>query len=509
MRRYLLVFAFVFLGLANAQEAGGVLETVLNIDTWVQELSTYTDVYGEAFEKIAYALVAVGFVASLIGVLSRGSLGGMNDTFFRLFLATGLLALSPSITTLSVDTWKGLRDWSGGEMKESFQDGAVEMEQLGNDAAILAIAATGSASALLRVQGMGAAQAAGQARAGTAVKMLNATVIPVAMIGLIANFVILGSGIAIFIACAFLPISAGMLAFSPMQGGEWLGRVVGAVVSALAVTAFMPLVFKAAFDITVVQPVKAVNAEFAELEDYYNPDMLTPPPRLAEIEGERQTLTAEKGELQAGLKKWNLIANLGPNTRIGEINGRLAALSAEATVVRTTWMARSLGSLNNAYDAIANQVTRWGVRLLIMLVGAFMASGLTWWGARVATGLVGGVVGGKVGQLAAGGLAGLFGAGGRAGAGGAGSGGGGGGSKGSSYSTTAASPQFSGSGAPSSGGGRSYSPPEGASVTASPTAGAATATVQKQTGGTTQTQGGEAGTTSSTASPGFGSVSRT
>lgn len=508
MRRFLLVFGFVFLGLAHAQEAGGVLETVLNIDTWVQELSTYTDIYGEAFEKIAYALVAVGFVASLIGVLSRGSLGAMNDTFFRLFLATGLLALSPSITTLSVDTWKGLRDWSGGEMQGSFQDGAAEMEQLGNDAGILAIAATGSASSLLRVSGMGAAQAAGQARAGTAVKMLNAMVIPVAMIGLIANFIILGSGIAIFIACAFLPISAGMLAFSPMQGGEWLGRVVGAVVSALAVTAFMPLIFKAAFDITVVQPVQAVNAEFAELEDFYDPNMLTPPPRLAEIETRRQELLAEKGELQAGLKMFDLWGNAGPAARISWIEGRLAALSAEAVAVQGAWMSQALSSLSNAYDAIANQVTRWGVRLLIMLFGAFMATGLTWWGARAATGLVGGVVGGKIGTLAAGGLAGLFGGGGSRAGGGAG--GGRGGSKGSSYSTTPASPQFFGSGGgPSGGGGRSYSPPEGASVTTPSSAGAATATVQKQTRSSTQTRAGESGATSSTASPGFGSVSRT
>ena len=508
MRRYLLVFAFVFLGVAQAQEAGGVLETVLNIDTWVQELSTYTDVYGDAFEKIAYALVALGFVASLIGVLSRGSLGAMNDTFFRLLLATGLLALSPSVTTLSIDTWKGLRDWSGGEMQGSFQDGAVEMEQLGNDAGILAIAATGASSSLLRVSGMGAAQAAGQARAGTAVKMLNAVVIPVAMIGLIANFIILGSGMTIFISCAFLPISAGMLAFSPTQGGEWMGRVVGAVVSALVVTAFMPLVFKAAFDITVVQPVQAVNAEFAELEDFYNPDMLTPPPRLAQIEATRQELMAEKGELQAGLKMFDLWGNAGPSARISWIETRLAALSTEAVAVQGAWMAQALGNLNNAYDAIANQVTRWGVRLLIMLFGAFMASGLTWWGARAATGLVGGVVGGKIGTLAAGGLAGLFGAGKGAGAGG---GAGGGGSKGSSYGTTDASPKFSGSGSgdPSSGGGRTHSPPEGANMTAPSAAGAATATVQKRSGSNTTTQSGEAGATSSTASPSFSGISRT
>ncbi len=504
MKRLLFVLALALFGVASAQEAGGVLETILNVDTWVQALSVYADTYETAFERISYALVAAGFIASVIGVLVRGSLGGMNDTFFRLFLATGMIAISPAVTTLSVDTWKGLRSWSGGEMQASFQDGAAEMEQLGNDAGILAIAATGAASSLLRVSGMGAAQAAGQARAGTAVKMLNATVIPVAMIGLIANFIILGSGIAIFIACAFLPIAAGMLAFSPMQGGEWLGRVVGAVVSALVVTAFMPLVFKAAFDITVVQPVQAVNAEFAEFSDFYNPNALAPPPRLAEIQGERERLLTERGELTEGISVWERVRE---SRRIVVIDSRLTNLSVESAAVQAMWMKNALGDLNNAYDAIANQVTRWGVRLLIMFVGAFMAVGLTWWGARAATGLVGGVVGGKIGTLAAGGMAGLFGAGG----GGAKAGGGdsSGGGKGSSYSVSDAKPQFSGSGAPSSGGGRSYSPPEGASATTSSSAGAATATVQNRSGGSSSTSGGESGATSSTASPGFGSVSRT
>ena len=409
MKRPLIVLALALFGVASAQEAGGVLETILNVDTWVQALSTYADTYETAFERISDALVAAGFIASVIGVLARGSLGGMNDTFFRLFLATGLIALTPAITTLSVDTWKGLRSWSGGEMQASFQDGAAEMEQLGNDAGILAIAATGAASSLLRVSGMGAAQAAGQARAGTAVKMLNATVIPVAMIGLIANFIILGSGIAVFIACAFLPIAAGMLAFSPMQGGEWIGRVVGAVVSALVVTAFMPLVFKAAFDITVVQPVQAVNAEFAEFSDFYDPDALAPPPRLAEIQSVRETLLTERGELTEGTSVWERVRD---SPRVAWIDNRLTNLAVESTAVQAMWMKKALGDLNNAYDAIANQVTRWGVRLLIMFVGAFMAVGLTWWGARAATGLVGGVVGGKIGALAVGGVGGLFGAGG-------------------------------------------------------------------------------------------------
>lgn len=449
--------ALLLSGMGLAQN--GTLEALFNIDTWLQELTTYLDVYEQGFRVVASSLAVLGFVASLIGVLARGSLGGMNDVFLRLFMVSALIALSPGITGLSIDTWRALREWSGGAMAESFEAGAEEMERLGNDAGILAFAMTGSASALLRNTSMASAQAAGQARAGTAVRLLNAAVIPVAMIGLIAHFIVLRAGVAILLACAWLPVSAGMLAFSPAQGGEWLGKVLGAVVSALLVTAFMPLIFKAAFDLTVVQPIAAVNAEFAELTDYFEPGAaLEPPPRLAEIESQRQALLTEKGQLQEGLKPWQVIANAGPATRIQWINLRLAELNAEALAVRGSWTRQMLRSANDAYNAIANEVMRWMTRLLVLLVAAFMASGLTWWGARVATGLVGGVIGGRIGALALGGAAGLFGRGGRGVDGAARK------PRSSEGQGNPSATRRNSDGGPSGGGGRSYNVPAGTST---------------------------------------------
>lgn len=252
-----------------------------------------------------------------------------------------------------------------------------------------------------------------------------------------------------------------------------MGRIVGAIVSALVVTAFMPLVFTAGFNLMVVQPIASVNAEFAEFSDFFNPTVFQEPPRLAEIESERQAITAQ---MEANVDNWDwgrgTVNNQG-------LELRLAGLGAEALKVRGQWTLSMLRERTNAFEAIANEVKRWFMRLCILLIAAFMASGLTWLGAASATKLVGGVVGARIGAMAAGGLSGLF----RGGSRGIGAGGGAStpaaSGQGSSYTTAAAKPSYNSDGGPSGGGGRTYSPPQGASTTTSSSSGAATATVQK------------------------------
>jgi len=491
--------------LAAAPGGAGLLGTIWNVDTWLQELETYAGIYEAGFETVAYALASLGFIASLIGVLSRGSLGGMNDLFLRLFMTAGLLALSPSLTSLSIDTWKALRDWSGEEMLQSYQEGAVELQQLSDDATVLAVGVGGGVmSAALRFSSASAAQAAAQGTAQGALRFLNLAIIPIATIALISHFILLGSGIAILIATAFLPVSAAMLAFSPMQGGEWMGKIVGTVVSALVVTAFMPLIFKAGFNLMVVQPITAVNEEFAEFKDFFeDPAVAAPPARLAEIQREREALYAQ---MEENLQVDNLFGRAwGGLKNMGLLAGELTALGNEELALQASWVLGLFREQTNAIDAIGNEIRRWFVRLVILCVGAFMASGLVWWGARAGAGMVGGVIGGKVGALAAGGLAGLFAGGGRRGGETSGTR-----SDRSSYRTVEATPRIiTSDGGPSGGGGRSYSPSEGASTTSAPASGTATATLQNQRGGHTGTQTSEAGESSSTHAPSYGSVSRT
>ena len=501
----------VSLAQAAGPADGGLLTTIFNVDAWLQEMSAYTDMYQLGFERVAYSLAAVGFIASLVGVIAKGSLGRLNDVFFRLFMVSAILSAAPAITNLSLDTWQALRAWSGGEMQASFDDGAAEMTQLGADASILALGLTGVASGALRVSGAAAAEAAAKGAGTTALNLLNAAVVPVATIALTAHFIILGAGIAILIGCAFLPIAAGMLAFSPMQGGEWLGRIVGTVVSALAVTAFMPLIFKAGFDLMVVQPIAAVNAEFKECTDYFDPQTFLTPPRLADIEGERQTITAEIGEASKELKNGFAWSNFTVNGRISTLNDRLIRLDAEALKVRGEWTLGLLRQRTSALEAIAGEVKRWFVRLVLLFVGAFMASGLTWWGARAATGVVGGVVGGKIGALALSGTSFLRGGGGfRSNSTGDSNNVPSGNSGSSSHVVSDVKPSYSGTGGPSGGGGRTYSPSEDASYTSPSAAGATTASYSAASPGPrSRTEASSGGTTSSTPAPELGGVSRT
>lgn len=498
MRRLLPFLLLSFFSVAFAQQ--DVLSALVNVDQWFTDITTYVETYKAGFDRLAYALAGVGFAASLVSVVWRGSLGGMSAAVVRLMFVSGLIAMSPAIASLSTGTWKSLRDWSGGEMMDSFAGAAEEMEQLGNDAGILAMAATGMASKVIAATGKEAAYAAAQARAGSAAQMLNIMVIPVGSIAVIAHFIILGAGIIIVAACAFLPVAAGMLAFSPEQGSSWMGRVVSVIVSGLLLTAFMPLIFKSTFELAVVQPIAAVNDEFAEFSDFYQTDgPLTPPPRLAEIETTKANLLEEKAELAGQLERWNVFANAGPAARMSAIDVRLGALELEATALRGQWMAEQLGTLNNAYDAIANEITRWFTRLLVMLLATALAVGLTWWGAQTVAGLAGGVVASRVGGFAVSG-GGLLARGGFRGAasGGKALAGGASGGSGSGYSVASVKPSYGGG--PSGGGAVSHTPPSGASSTPSPAGGAATASLPGMRGASNATSSSSAGASSSTQS---------
>ncbi len=504
----LMVLLGVSLAHAAGPEGGGLLTTIFNIDAWIQEMSAYADVYQQGFNTVAYALAITGFIASVIGILVSGSLRNFNDVFLRLFMASAILAATPQLSTLALDTWQNLREWSGGEMQTSFTDGAAEMQQLGTDALILGIGMTGAASVGLRLSGAAAAEAASQGASSSAMKLLNMAVIPVVMIAFIAHFIILGSGVAILIGCAFLPVAAGMLAFSPMQGGDWLGRIVGTVVSALLVTAFMPLIFKAGFDLMVVQPIAAVNAEFREFGDYFDPTVFQEPPRLAEIERERQRITEQMTE---NVSSENYFNRAGGTFRNYGLDLQLAALNTEALKVRGQWTLTMLRERTNALEAITGEVKRWFVRLVILFIAAFMASGLTWWGARSATGLVGGVVGGKIGALALSGSGFLAGKGG--GSGGAGSDSAApaqGGGSGNSYHAGEAKVNYTNSGGPSPGGGRITTPPANASATSPSAAGVTTASFSTSSAsGRSATSASTGGTTSSTPEPKLSGVTQT
>ena len=379
---------------AFAQE--NLIQSLFNIDTWVDELGTFAQTYQQGINSVAYALLALGLVVSLIGVARYGNAGKLYDVLGRLLLSSAVISLTPAITTLSVDTWESLRQWSGLSMAQTYQGASDEMQQLALDTEIFAFAITGPSSKLLSASAKEAAVAAGQGAAKASIKMLNWMLLPIATLGLIGHFILLGSGLTIILACIFLPVSAGIVAFSPEQGGLWIGRVVAAIVGALLVTAFMPIIFKSAFELTVVQPLQAVNAEFAEFGDYYDAERLGQPPnRLQEIETELATLETQYAAL--GKTFGDRLTHIAQRSNL---LARINALEVEKFAVVARYHVGNLDKLNNALASVSNEVMRWASRLLFMFIGVFMGSALMWWGARATVELVGGIVGREVGRVA-------------------------------------------------------------------------------------------------------------
>lgn len=373
-----------------------MMNALMNIDAWFADLTTYAETYRAGFANLAYALATLGFVSSVVYVAYSGALPALNGAVLRLIIASALVASAPSVSTTMTGVWKDLRSWSGAQMQETFSAGADEFDRLATDTGLVGAALTAGVggAGFVASSAKEAAYAAGRATAANFLRWLNIMVIPIATIAMIANFIILGSGISIFIACAFLPVAGAMIAISPRLGGEWIGRIVSVVVTALLVTAFMPLIFKAVFDLTVVQPVKAVNEEFASWQDMIDPE-LNVPPRLAEIERELSAARTERAGImdeinqRRGLQK---ITAFGSWVRVDQINARINSLQFEASRVQAQHSFNQLTNINKAYEAVLNEVMKMVARIFLLILATIMASGMMWYVARNTGSLAGGLV---------------------------------------------------------------------------------------------------------------------
>ena len=67
----------------------------------------------------------------------KGSLHASAETFLRALVVSGLLVLVPTISDLTYTTWDNTRAWSMTRLQGTFDEGATEIAQLGEDSALL------------------------------------------------------------------------------------------------------------------------------------------------------------------------------------------------------------------------------------------------------------------------------------------------------------------------------------------------------------------------------------
>jgi len=394
--RTVLVVLMLVSGWALAQEETFISRT-FDASGFIETLQDEAEVYNETLTNIGRALAALGLVASVVMAIVKGSLHATAETFLRALVVSGMLILTPSISDLTYQTWDNTRAWSMNRLQGSFDEGATELAQLGEDSALLVMMVSAPAAYVGSV-GKSAVTAGVKANAQIAknfARWANVAVAPVVFFVIIVHLVILLTGLTIAIINLILPIAAGMLMFSPANGERWLGNYVGSAVTAILVVALMPMGFKAAFDLAIVEPVTAVNANFADFDEIVDQlSGVTPPPRVQGIEAEQERLTRRLGELsETALNNGFGNASMDPATQdeFFRVEEQISALRSERASVTERWYEKVGRDISGVIAGAFAELRNWVLRLMLLLVGATFGSYMLWHVSRGVSGAVGGM----------------------------------------------------------------------------------------------------------------------
>lgn len=391
-----LVAVFLFSGLAVAQEETFISRT-FDASNFIETLQDEAEVYNETLTNIGRALAALGLIASIVFTAFKGSLHATAETFLRALVVAGLLVITPNISDLTYETWDATREWSMSRLQGTFDEGATEIAQLGEDSALLLMMVSAPAAYMGSV-GKSAVTAGVKANAQIAknfARWANVAIAPVVFFVIIVHLVILLTGLTIAIINLILPIAIGMLMFSPANGERWLGNYVGSAITAILVVAFMPMGFKAAFDLAVVQPVTVVNENFADFDEVVNQmSGVTPPPRVQGIDSEADALFRRLGELSETAHRNGFgNASMDPSTQdeFFRVEARISELRRERSEVTEKWYDRIGREISTVISGAFAEMRNWFLRLMLLLVGATFGSYMLWHVSRGVSGAVGGM----------------------------------------------------------------------------------------------------------------------
>jgi hypothetical protein len=389
----LLVILYSFLGFALAQD--NLIGRTLDADVWLESIENGVAVYTPTVVSIARNLAGLGLICAMLMYFVKPNPLQLFTIFLRALLVSGLLILTPQITTLTMSTTEGLRNWSMNQLQPTLDEGASEFWQLGRDSGILMTALTlpvaGLAGATAKTASALAYREAG-VLAGGIDGLLNFSVIPIAICVIIVHLMGLLALLSVAIANVFFPVSAAMLMFSPANGEKYLGNYISTVVGALLVVMLLPLAFRVGFDIIVVGPVQTINDNFADFDDLYQNGFN--PPAVVDIDAQLQALYEEQDELVAqAFQEGDPTLAFHPNlqAQYSAIQQQIEGLQNERQQVTGQWYDQVLHTLQTVAQGLLADLRNWILRLVLLVIGSIIASYLIWRVSSVVAGLVGGV----------------------------------------------------------------------------------------------------------------------
>ena len=408
-RRALLTILLVLLaGLAAAQGGGAPtgLNRYLDAAAWLDSLQSNAGGYTDGVMFWARALAALGAVLSILLTMLRGSPAGYLDLFTRLMVVMFVFGTTAQLGDWNLQFWNLLREWSMGHVERTFERSAPELEAMGRNAgALLAVlgapavvSAAGTAAAGSRVAVTAAAREGAAEIGSLLAHFLNAAIIPVLAFVVVAYLIILLSGLLIAFANILLPIAAAMLMFGTSTGEKWLSAYFSAILTGFFIVALMPLAFNAAFEFTVVQPIRTVNENFRDADDVWaafeSGDL---PDELQELQTEIATLEARQAaevERATASGTWRLPAVFHETAR------GISELRTHFVDGITRFYEERQRELLAVAESTMLSVRNWLLRLALFFIGTLFGLYFIITSSNAVAGLIGGVGMGAASALA-------------------------------------------------------------------------------------------------------------
>ncbi len=374
MIRRLSIFLFVmFAGVACAAPTPQThLGRLLDASSWMPGLRTGAQGFAPGMTRISLMVIVLGILVSLISIQFMQT--DPVEPIVRLMMVMAFFMMVVPINNFHYAVWDNLRVKAMDTIEPKFNSASEELTVLANDSKWLLMAA-GSPAALSFRNVLKTPVAVLQKNLGknsqNLSKWLNLAAFPVIVFALIVYSLILLSGFGLVFAAIILPIAIAVCMLSPEAGESWVTKYFTFTWGSILTVAFMPMIFGAAFDLAILQPIKTVNENFAtgaEVRDAYSG--IQPPARVAEIQAEIAANEKKKGEIQASAEREGWVAELWQKAPWTQAINRGVELYREYDRAVEVWSNNVVQDTAIVTKGVLADVRNWAIRLCLLVLFA-------------------------------------------------------------------------------------------------------------------------------------------
>lgn len=259
-RSVILLILLLCLGIAHSQ-GGAVsqrfIDQMLDLNTWMNEASSKLSLFTDAFTNIGSTLAYAGLLLGAIGLIGQG-MSAMQGLFGRMIIASLLLALSPLINNIAIDSWESIRKFSSSSLQQTFENSYAKFELFGQETSNM-LSGLASIEASQTLQGTNTNVPSSESDMQGFLRMVSLSGLFLVFSTIFLMLMLVATGLAIQLAGLILPLAAGLMAMNAQTGAKWLSAYIRVVTTSLFFVLVIPTIFALAFDLTVVRSIDIIN----------------------------------------------------------------------------------------------------------------------------------------------------------------------------------------------------------------------------------------------------------